>query len=527
MKLRSFLKDPSLQVEQTPTETEELALGLLEASFEGLFIHGEGIILDLNQAMINLFGYERFELIGKNFHEFLTPEYCTLVLEKILSGYDQPYEAMGVRKDGSTFPIKIQNKLITHQRYDFRIAAVRDITEHKLAEKAWRQHTSQLNLLNHMSHLFQACRAEEEMYSAVSTACKLLFPDDSGGLYIMNEAHTRLGKVASWGNHPPETLIFDVGDCQALQSGRIYVMKQPDRPVCSHIRHSPENGYLCMPVRTAGKVLGILYVRFGPWRPEVFNEYRGFIHSHTDRTRAIESKRMVATRIASHYAVSLMNLRLWESLEMEHRRSEELLLNILPAPIAEQLKTDKHTIADNFAEVTILFADIVGFTILSSQMPPAKLVELLNEIFSAFDRLVEKHGLEKIKTIGDAYMVVGGLPAPRPDHAEAIAEMALDMQQAIRDFNVRHGMTLNLRIGINTGPVVAGVIGTKKYIYDLWGDAVNIASHMESHALDGCIQTTTETYKRLHGKYLLAKRGTIMVKGKGNMETYFLLERKT
>lgn len=213
-------------------------------------------------------------------------------------------------------------------------------------------------------------------------------------------------------------------------------------------------------------------------------------------------------------------------LKLEQQKSERLLLNILPEPIAQQLKDGHSSIAEGFAEVTILFADMVGFTQLSEHIPPGQLVNLLNEIFSAFDQLSEKHGLEKIKTIGDAYMVVGGIPTRRSDHAEAIAEMALDMQDELARFNVKNIATLNIRIGINTGPVVAGVIGTKKFIYDLWGDAVNTASRMESHGLPGSIQVTESTYERLQNKYQFKERGVIQVKGKGEMTTYLLTGRK-
>lgn len=215
-----------------------------------------------------------------------------------------------------------------------------------------------------------------------------------------------------------------------------------------------------------------------------------------------------------------------KQLETEKEKSERLLLNILPSPIAERLKEEEQVIADSFPEVTVLFADIAGFTPLSASLPPTKLVQLLNEIFSAFDALVEKHELEKIKTIGDAYMVVGGLPYPQPNHAIAIAEMALDMQRVIEDFNQRHQTNLNMRIGINTGPVVAGVIGTKKFIYDLWGDTVNTASRMESHGIIGEIQITDSTYQQLRHKYVIEKRGVIEVKGKGDMKTYLLKDRK-
>ncbi|MFB2969597.1 adenylate/guanylate cyclase domain-containing protein [Aerosakkonema sp. BLCC-F183] len=213
-------------------------------------------------------------------------------------------------------------------------------------------------------------------------------------------------------------------------------------------------------------------------------------------------------------------------LRYQQEQTERLLLNILPQPIAERLKQEQSTIAENFGDVTVMFADIVGFTELSSLISPTELVEMLNIIFSKFDQLAEKHNLEKIKTIGDAYMVVGGLPVPRSDHAIAIAEMALDMQAALIQFSASTGKLFQMRIGINTGSVVAGVIGTKKFIYDLWGDTVNIASRMESHSLPGQIQVTEATYEYLCDRYLLEKRSEILVKGKGKMTTYFLVGRK-
>lgn len=215
-----------------------------------------------------------------------------------------------------------------------------------------------------------------------------------------------------------------------------------------------------------------------------------------------------------------------KKLAAEREKAERLLLNILPESIAKRLKQEQDTIADSFEEVTVLFADIVDFTKLSGQISPTELVGLLNEIFSRFDRLVERYGLEKIKTIGDSYMVVGGLPLLRTDHAEAVAEFALDMQQEINEFNAEKAQVFRMRIGIHSGPVVAGVIGLKKFIYDLWGDTVNIASRMESHGIPGSIQVSRATYERLQGKYLFQERGTIYVKGKGEMTTYLLNSRK-
>ena len=224
--------------------------------------------------------------------------------------------------------------------------------------------------------------------------------------------------------------------------------------------------------------------------------------------------------------VDITKRKVWEeALRYQQECTEELLLNILPSPIAQRLKRAESTIADNFADVTVLFADLVNFTEISAEIPPTRLVDLLNKIFSEFDQLAEKHSLEKIKTIGDAYMVVGGLPTTRPDHAEAIAEMALDMQQKITRFKGLNGEPFRLRIGINTGPVIAGVIGTKKFTYDLWGDTVNVASRMESHGVAGCIQVTPTTYERLKDKYVFEERGVTHIKGKGDMVTYWLMGR--
>lgn len=215
-----------------------------------------------------------------------------------------------------------------------------------------------------------------------------------------------------------------------------------------------------------------------------------------------------------------------KQLELEQERSERLLLNILPAPIAEQLKDGQTVLAKSFNEVTVLFADLVDFTPLASQMHPAELLTLLNDIFSTFDTLAEQFGLEKIKTIGDAYMVVGGLPMPREDNAEAVACMALAMQGAITRFNRGNNRPFQMRIGIASGPVVAGVIGTKKFAYDLWGDTVNIASRMESHGLPGSIQVTQSTYQQLQDKFNFKLRGPIEVKGKGSTRAYLLLSKK-
>jgi class 3 adenylate cyclase len=212
-------------------------------------------------------------------------------------------------------------------------------------------------------------------------------------------------------------------------------------------------------------------------------------------------------------------------LGRERARSERLLLNVLPASVAARLKDSDEPIADGFDEATVLFADLVGFTPLAGALPPADTVALLDRIFAGWDGLADRHGVEKIKTIGDAYMVAAGIPAPRKDHAEAIADLALEMGAAAKRCAGETGMSLEVRIGIDSGPVVAGVIGRARFSYDLWGDAVNTASRMESHGLPGAIQVTERVQERLRDRYELRSRGTIEVKGKGPMTTYLLTGR--
>jgi class 3 adenylate cyclase len=227
----------------------------------------------------------------------------------------------------------------------------------------------------------------------------------------------------------------------------------------------------------------------------------------------------VALSIIGH----LVSIRTFMERERLRAQTDSLLLNILPRPIAERLKRGEHVIADDFTEVTVLFADIVNFTPLSAEMSPKEVVLLLNAVFSELDQLADKYGLEKIKTIGDAYMVVGGLPVPRTEHAEVIADMALDIQQTLAHFSRKNGEPLSMRIGIHTGPVVAGIIGVKKFSYDLWSDTVNTASRMESHGIPGKIQITQATYNLLKDDFICEPRGPLEVKGMGEVETWFLV----
>jgi adenylate cyclase len=232
-------------------------------------------------------------------------------------------------------------------------------------------------------------------------------------------------------------------------------------------------------------------------------------------------------------------------LRIEEQKADRLLLNVLPKEIAPILKNNEETIAEEFEEASVLYADLVGFTPLSSRLSPVQMVELLNEIFTHFDALVDHYGVEKIRTIGDNYMVAAGVPRPQPDHAQRLARLALDMRRYLEENWTPKGIAANptdgstgnpevashghptrvpvqFRIGINSGPVIGGVIGRRKFVYDVWGDAVNIASRMESHGLPGKIQISQETHRRLCGEFACQPRGTISVKGKGQMRTWFL-----
>ena len=252
------------------------------------------------------------------------------------------------------------------------------------------------------------------------------------------------------------------------------------------------------------------------------------VNNFQDRRRQVKIFTLMVLAAFVYIFLSLASnqrkrLRAEKNLRQQQEKSEMLLLNVLPQAIASRLKEGDEAIADSFAEVTVLFADIVGFTEISSRIPPQEVVSLLNQVFSAFDYLAEIHGLEKIKTVGDAYMVVGGLPSPREDHVEAVLDMALDMRISISKVSQKIGEDCQIRIGINTGPVVAGVIGIKKFIYDIWGDTVNVASRMESQGIAGEIQLTGETYNKVRHKYKFKERGIIPVKGKGEILTYLLL----
>jgi PAS domain S-box-containing protein len=338
--------------------------------------------------------------------------------------------------------------------------------------------------------------AQEKYHSIVENAMEGIFQSTPSGGYI--SANPALAKL--YGYNSPEELMSDITNI----SQQLYVDAERRLEfVAAMEAENAVSGFESMVCRKDGRRIWVSEnVRAVRDAKGELLYYEGTVSDITERKLA------------------------QEALKVQQEQSEKLLLNILPKPIAERLKAQQSTIADSFADVSVLFADIVGFTELSARMSPTELVKRLNVIFSHFDQLAENYGVEKIKTIGDAYMVVGGLPMPRDDHAEAIAQMALGMQAKIAKLSADTGEKLAIRVGINSGPVVAGVIGVSKFTYDLWGDTVNVAARMEATGFAGRIQVTDVTYELLKDKYLLEKRGVIQVKGKGNMMTYWLLEKK-
>ncbi len=238
---------------------------------------------------------------------------------------------------------------------------------------------------------------------------------------------------------------------------------------------------------------------------------RGFESGAVDYVAKPFNAHELLARVQTHLA-----------LDHLHRENERLLLNVLPAPIAEKLKKQTGIIAERYDDASVLFADLAGFTPLSARMSPTDLLRLLNAIFSGFDELVGKYRLEKIKTIGDAYMVAGGLPEVRGDHLDAMAQLALEMNESFQQSASPFVGNLNIRIGLHVGSVIAGVIGVRKFIYDVWGDTVNTASRLESHGIQGRVHVSEAVYERLQGRFAFEPRGVIELKGRGPMQTYFL-----
>jgi len=417
------------------------------------------------------------ELIGKTFHEVFEPEQADIFLgyiqealdtqQTLKAEYSLTIEGREVWFDASVSPISV----------DLVIWVARDITKRKQSELALRQ-------------------AEERYRSIFENTDKGLFQITLEGRFL--SANPALAILLHY--ESPEELIASFTNIDE----QLYLNPQHRNQFWELIlAHDRITNFVSQVYRRDGSIIWI-------------SENAHLMRDAFGKPLYCEGS-----------VIDITERKIWEeALRYQRQRAEGLLLNILPPPVAKRLKQAESNIADSFDQATVLFADLVNFTEMAAITSPTKLVDLLNQIFSEFDRLSDQHFLEKIKTIGDSYMVVGGLPNPMPDQVEAVAEMALDMQEAIARFKRGDNQPFRLRIGIHTGPVVAGVIGTKKFSYDLWGDTVNVASRMESMGQAGRIQVSEHTYKLLKNKYLFMKRGLIFIKGKGEMVTYWLIGRK-
>ncbi|MEM9770137.1 MAG: PAS domain S-box protein [Cyanobacteria bacterium P01_D01_bin.73] len=450
-----------------------------QAGADLMFVHDvAGNILDVNQEACRSLGYERRELLTMNVADVDTLaslDQHDRIWAMMQPGQPVTLEGMYRCKDGRMFHVETRVGVRFSGELRIFLAMARDVSDRKQMEGALQQ-------------------AEEKYRGIVENAVEGIYQCAPTGQFL--SANRAL--VTMFGYEAIEQVLGPAG---LNRTRRFYT--DPER----------WDSFLTL-ISQTGEIYG--------FESQVYDaEGKSFWVS--ENARAVKD---VDGRLL-YYEGTMQNITerkmAEEALFAEQEKADRLLLNILPRPVAESLKQGEGTLAQMYDEATILFADLVGFTHLSAQMRPIELVNMLNLIFSTFDHLAEYHGLEKIKTVCDEYMVVGGLPLPMKDHVKAVAHLALDMQIAIQEYKSPDGEPFQIRIGINTGSVVAGVIGIKKFAYDLWGDTVNIASRMESHGEAGRIQVTQAVYEVLKDDFRFEDRGVIDIKGRGKMATYWLL----
>jgi PAS domain S-box-containing protein len=467
----------------------------------------DGAIVYANSISSQRFGIEPHALMGHQLKEFFVDPNDS---KRLWSLFDQDgtvrnYE-MQIRAiaEGAVGDVWVSASVhpMTLAGQQILLTTLYDISDRKQAEASL--HQSQAQLRQQAQELEQRVKQRTAELAAAEEKYRRIFEDAAEGIFQTTPTGQYLNAnpalAAMYGYESPDDLITSITDI----GKQLYVQPRRRDELLAFVRQLEsvtvfESQVYCKD----GSVIWISE-NMHAVRDEdgTLLYYEGSVRDITDRKNTEEE------------------------LRRQRLNSERLLLNVLPQPIAERLKRGQKTIADSFSEATVLFADLVDFTKLSTSILPADLVGLLNNVFSKFDHLADRHQLEKIKTIGDAYMVVAGLPIPRADHVRAIADFAIEIQREITKINIQESRPLSLRIGIHTGPVVAGVIGIRRFTYDLWGDTVNIASRMESHGEPGKIQITQAVYDRLKNGYHIQPRGSIPIKGKGDMTTYWLLGKK-
>jgi len=522
-----------LRMEAALREAEEKYRGIFENAIEGIFqTTPDGRYLSANPALARMYGFESPAELMAHFTNIEQQLYVNpkrrMEFSRLMQvqGAVADFESEVYRRDGKRIWISENARVVTDATGQilYYEGTVEDITERKRAQVALQQanerleerveqRTAALREVNHRLRVEIAERRQVELALRNSEAeLRALFAAMTDVIAVFDADGRYLKMVAT-----NSTLPYNPHEERVGRT--VHEVLPPDLAQCflTYIRQ----------VLATGTTYSLEYSM----------PMGSFTHPPTADTVSSSPPSLETAWFSANVSPMNDNMVVWvarniterkrseEALRQEQQKSERLLLNILPQPIAEQLKQkqDQTLIAERFEQATILFADIVDFTGLASNVTPVRLVNILNQIFSTFDHLAERYRLEKIKTIGDAYMVVGGLPAHREDHTEAVADMALAMQQAIACFLRDNHEPFKLRIGVHTGPVVAGVIGIKKFAYDLWGDTVNIASRMESQGIPGKIQVTEATYERLQAHYQFECRGEIEVKGRGPMTTYWLV----
>ncbi|HEY9647949.1 MAG TPA: adenylate/guanylate cyclase domain-containing protein [Chroococcidiopsis sp.] len=491
------------QAVETMRQNEELFRAISESTPVLMILtqHEDGAIAYANSVSGERLGIDAQSLIGQKLNGFFVNPEDEQTLQDLLKreGKVRSYEVQIRSADQSVLWVSASIHPLQLVGESIMLTTLYDISDRKRAEEALRRSEEQLRL--QAQELEQRVEERTSKLKDAEAKYRSIFENAAGGIFQVTPSgryitvNPTLAEI--YGYDSPQELMTTVTNI----GQQLYVKSRRRDELTGYLNQfDTVTDFESQVYRKDGSVIWVSEnIRVIRDQDGAILRYEGSVQDITDR-KSTE-----------------------EELRQQRRVSERLLLNVLPQPIAERLKRGEKTIADSFTEVTVLFADISGFTALSSQSSPIELVELLNQVFSTFDKLADRHGLEKIKTIGDAYMVVGGLPTPKADHVQAIAKMSLDMQEAIARFTSNDGLPITIRVGIHTGPVVAGVIGTKKFIYDLWGDTVNVASRMETQGEPKRIQVTEAVYQRLQHQFIFEQRGVIDVKGKGEMLTYWLV----
>jgi class 3 adenylate cyclase len=384
------------------------------------------------------------------------------------------------------------------------------------------EHLARVSLINEFTAKTNAAITEEDVFALAAEYTSRILHADRATVVLLTESGESVFTRTLVGASSPLLVGLEMPlsrtavEVAVVQNKLISTPDVQGSPYLDHraLAEAGLRSHMTAPLMTAGKVIGTLNVS-----ATVPGAYSTRDERLLSQTAAILASNLENRRLIGRLQGAL------SALEREHQQSDALLRNILPDPVAERMKRGELTIADRTESATVLFADIVGFTAMSAATSPEELVGMLNDVFTRFDLLADKHGAEKVKTIGDCYMVASGILNGQDDHAQTIAALALELRDALRDLRVPGSSPLQLRMGMHTGPVVAGVIGKRKFAYDLWGDTVNTASRMESHGEPGEVHCSQSVADRLQGIYEFEDRGVIMVKGKGPMHTYLLRGR--